>query len=597
MSWKKKFVLFLSVVAFVSYWQLEEYFSIVKFDQYPRDTISGNGSVIFSPDGTSFSFVTHNKEWKIIIVKDGEEINTCESSNHPIYSPNSESFSYLCKKWYSSYSIIRDWVESKEYPNLLATSIEYSPDGKRLSFIAYDDEWNAYMIENDEEFGPYDNIDFHGTYSEDGSSFVFTATKWEKNVIVKDGKEVPLETGSELGNINPHYSSEGHRFAYSYKKGEMNFLVANNNTSEGYEDISVPNFLSGNNSYVFVGRKGGQYYLVIQSNWKWEEVWPYDNMTISYYSNKLSSNSEHFVYLAEKDGRKIVLIDGKPSWSYDQIPDFLILSRSSSEAPEWRFWYNMNQFLYSKTGEDLVFSALKSNKEILVKNGVEIDKYDRAYAPQLSSDGKYFLFLAEKNNQTILVKNGVEIPLNGYKNSPPHGYNGILISPDDSKYALLLISATEENKVVLLESAMENNDISLMKRMTYDNIKNATYSKLSNKLIFIGTDGEESFVVRDWKKSEWYNGIEQGMFSENNESLAFITNNSERKILIQYSHKISTWNMSKEVTIEPLNSAEESKNWLKNATYINTGPFISISITISLLLSFLFFILRKRVNK
>jgi hypothetical protein len=83
---------------------------------------------------------------------------------------------------------------------------------------------------------------------------------------VKDGKEIPLEKGSELGNVIPHYSSKGNRFVYSYKKEDKYFLVVDDIKTDGYDEIHAPAFLSGENTYVFIGKKGGKDYLVIQSN-------------------------------------------------------------------------------------------------------------------------------------------------------------------------------------------------------------------------------------------------------------------------------------------------------------------------------------------
>lgn len=606
MLWKKCLILFLSVITSVSFWQLEENFSVTKFENYPNYTLENGRRAAFSPDGTSFAFVTLNKEGKMIIVKDGKEIDTCDLQKNPVYSPDSKSFAFYCRTWdnYSgTYSIINNAKISEQYSNIDDGSITYSPDSKSLSFSIFKDDWGEYskkyLVKDGEEFGPYDELNSIW-HSEDSTNFAFSARRGEEYLIVKNGKEIVVD-GDTASSIAPHFSEDDNRFAYWYKKNNKHILVVDGVESSPYEDVYASNFLSGENGFVFIGQKGGKDYLVIQSNKKWREVWPYDKISWAGYTYKTSSNFKHFVYLAEKDGKKIALIDGKPSKPYDQIPEFLMLSRLYSEEPEWRFYYNIPQFIYSKTGEDLVFSARKGNKEILVKNGVEIDKYDRAYSPQLSSDGKNFLFLAEKNGQTILVKNDIEIPLNGYHNSPPHGFNGILISPDDSKYALLLISGIEENKVVLLESAMENNDISLMKRMPYDKIKSTIYSTVSNKLMFIGTDGEESFIVQDWKRSEWYNSIEQLMFSENIESFAFAANNAEKKFLVQYIHKISLPSPSaeeaiieEEVPAEPLNAPQESENWLENATYVQTGPLINVLIIVSLICSLWFFYTRKK---
>ena len=76
-------------------------------------------------------------------------------------------------------------------------------------------------------------------------------------------------------------------------------------------------------------------------------------------------------------------------------------------------WGNMyNQIVkldYSPDGKSLIFVAKKNGKEVLVKDGKESKLYDSIKFYKFSPDGKSFVFVAKKDWENILVKDWKEI--------------------------------------------------------------------------------------------------------------------------------------------------------------------------------------------
>jgi len=82
----------------------------------------------------------------------------------------------------------------------------------------------------------------------------------------------------------------------------------------------------------------------------------------------------------------------------------------------------IKDFTYSPNGKSYAFMAKKNGKEILVKDGKEITKYDFVWYLKYSPDGKSFAFLAYKDGKYLLVKDGREITkydgIRSFKYSP-----------------------------------------------------------------------------------------------------------------------------------------------------------------------------------
>ena len=110
---------------------------------------------------------------------------------------------------------------------------------------------------------------------------------------------------------------------------------------------------------------------------------------------------------------------------------------------------SVSSLKYSPDSKSFAFIALKNWKLVLVKDWVEINKYDNIrYGVQYSQDWKSFAFEATKNWKHIIVKDGIET--NEYDNIWVPIY-----SPDWKSFAF---EVTKNWKHIIVKDWIETNE-------------------------------------------------------------------------------------------------------------------------------------------
>lgn len=181
----------------------------------------GAGRFLYSSDGKSLSF-TINKNGKAFVVKDGKTFGPYEYVHAPaFYVPNTQALIFIGQKNGWQY-IVKDGVETKgNYP-------AYSPDGKNLAFVGYEQVSGKPVIMKDgTQNAKYDFVD-SPSYSADSKSFAFIARKDQNSMVaVKDGAE-----STKFASISSvvYFSPDGNAFAFVAQKTDMRGADTPDNT-------------------------------------------------------------------------------------------------------------------------------------------------------------------------------------------------------------------------------------------------------------------------------------------------------------------------------------------------------------------------------
>ncbi|NDK07823.1 hypothetical protein EOM39_01095 [Candidatus Gracilibacteria bacterium] len=467
---------------------LEDYYYIYKSKSYDENI----QNIDFSPDFKSYKFTIFSGGKEILNIN-GNEINKYDNINKFLFSPSGSGYSYIAMINYN-YVLVKDGIEHNDYQQVY--DINYSIDGKSFSYIA-EKNGKSILVKDGVEIDKYDGISAFHYPKEIKESFIYITMRNGKYILIKDGIE-----SKEYNNIGEYiYSNDFKNFAFiANKKGKL--ILVNNLKNEygDYDNIYYPFYL-GKDIYFF-GEQKGKTYLVKNG----VKSIDYD------YLKKIRGaiNGKSFMFIAVKDGKYVVNKNGK---------DILIVPfevknlELSSDGKSYVFSiiikgkqivikdgkilgiYNdrtLFNFNYGLTNKEYSFIVLKGNKYILVKDGLEIDKYDNVNSFRYSPDKKSYSYVAERNGKFFVVKDGVE----GKEYDSINTFDlGILYSKNGNSYSYL---AEKNGKSILVKDGVEIDK--------YDGIGNFFY--LGDSFIyFIGIYYNGSFVV-DGIESESYKCID-----------------------------------------------------------------------------------------
>lgn len=317
-------------------------------------------------------------------------------------------------KWHKNgkYFFVKNWVPiSKEYEEI--RNDIFLPDINNLIYIAVDSNWKEMVVKGEIEGPKYDYI-ANLTVSPDKKSFAYIGgQKYSKQDLIKDW--VILNNDGVI-SFSPTYSSDSKSFSYFGVKDWRNIVIKDwveiENTPDTIEKISQEFIRYIPNTHTLVYKKYKDWKHILMKDWvEWKL---YDSINTIYYSKGL----DVFYLVADWNfpffSKKYIVKNNIEEWKYDDISwDIVFSPDNTSYAYVAKIWGNR---FTEKNGEGVYLE--EKEKLIIVKDGVEIGKeYDSSFNPTYSPDGKSFIYSAIKNWKNILVKDGIELDMNidGYQ--------------------------------------------------------------------------------------------------------------------------------------------------------------------------------------
>lgn len=312
-------------------------------------------------------------------------------------------------KWF----VVREASESGPWDEVLAGSLRLSSSGTTSGFVARRGG-KVFVVLDDEERGPFDAV---GQLQFQGERVLFTARTTEGVFVHAPGGGVlgPWEDVVELVS-----SERGFAFAARERgSGHKEWRVFRHGAlSPGFERVAGLTFASGR--LVFAGRTAGQEFVVDGDRQlgpfttlkrqllapddgalffagkradRWwvfregrRESGPWDDVSA------LVVRGSHDAFLAERDGRSVVVVDG-------------------AEGREWELAMGLT---LNDSGKPLYFA--RNGSQSLVVDGERTTPFDLVLADALvySRDGKHFgAVTGEKKTKQLFITfdDGARVPI------------------------------------------------------------------------------------------------------------------------------------------------------------------------------------------
>lgn len=306
-------------------------------DRYDEVIIN---SQFFSPDGERSIYAARTgKQWRIVV--DGKPGPSFDRVDGFHFSPNSNRIAYVGQRK-RQWHVVVDKEISPPYEDVVYGRVVISSDGKHVHYTITKGGAQVPILDG-KELGAYDAIANVG-FSPKGDRFAFVALQGSSRNVIADGvkgasydgigrlrfsadgqkfaynartngKSVLVVNDSVIGNpaesmTAPIFSPDGRNVAVVEKIKGKHFVARNGKRSAGYDEVNSLTFSPDGQRFGYIGRQGKQWFAVVDGK-------------ASYAFNSsptlltFSSDSQHVVYSAKRDGYTYFVVDGtegKPVW-------------------------------------------------------------------------------------------------------------------------------------------------------------------------------------------------------------------------------------------------------------------------------------------
>jgi hypothetical protein len=350
----------------------------------------------FSRDSKRFCYQAVNGgAGFIVIAGQADKRQPTRQAKRAIYAPVGKGFAYWVRGDKGCW-VVRDGKEGPHYHDV--TLGRFSPDGKRLYYIATDDKKTKFAILDGAAGRGYDSVRM-GAFSPDSKHLAYTAGRGGKTTVVCDGKEGVFH--DETVHY-PLFSPDGKGLAYwTRTKDCRSFSVVWN------EKV--------------VARITGEPQLVFSPDGKelaWGtyrgDVYRCGKEAVMIASGHdagsrptFSPDGKHMAYAVGKDMKWRVCVDGKALVGIYDAADVLHWSGASGGGAQMIL---SDRPVFSACGRHIFFKGTRKNKnsrrnrkQFIVVNGVEGPEHDDVWIPDD--------FKKNPKRLRYVVRDGVQIRL------------------------------------------------------------------------------------------------------------------------------------------------------------------------------------------
>lgn len=372
--------------------------------------------MLFSPDGEHFVSISGEGE-KVFALLDGVEHRRYDEIGDVIFSPDSRHLAYRARLGEVEF-VVLDGVEQKHYGFIVRRTLTFSPDSSEIAYGASYETFNVlldgtgtyFAVVNGQEgkhyggIGPSaiqitsDDEKFSAegpTYSPDGKRMAYIAYNAVGAVgamAVIDGME-----GETYGAIvNFIFSPDSQHYAYIVDSFQSRVVLDGIEGAE-FDSIRLDSLLfsSDGQSLAFIASDEEGEFVVVngEAGKKYRRIFP--------GSLRFSPDSRRFMYVAVEDGLMFVVIDGHEDSRFDGVvPNSYVFSPDSQHLA-----YAVT---IAEGGSVLDYVVIDG---ALVNSAYNfIPEFPLAFSP----DGLNLAFVAKTGDQAAIVINQMVVNLLDY---------------------------------------------------------------------------------------------------------------------------------------------------------------------------------------
>ena len=213
---------------------------------------------------------------------------------------------------------------------------------------------------------------------------------------------------------------------------------------------------------------------------------------------KFSPDGTHVVWVAEVDGRRFVILDGKEGKHYDGITD-----------DEYLRFYPV----FSPDSRHLAYYARTGAKWVCVLDGREGPEYDRVEQVRFSADSQHLAYVAWRAGKEFVVFDG--------KEDPPYDEVCIYaIAPGGSRLAY--VGYRGGKKLVVCDGR---------ESAPYDDIGRVRLSPDGRRLVYAAKRAGRWFIVVDGKEGPAYDRLIYVEFSPDSRHLVYTARRQDKGLV------------------------------------------------------------------
>ncbi|MDY0362518.1 MAG: hypothetical protein RBR08_13775 [Desulforegulaceae bacterium] len=369
----------------------------------------GKGTPFFAPvtGAAVFSVFSDYKDFAVI---DGKEQKKYDGLGNVVSSIDGKNFAYRAQIG-TNQLVVVNGKEGKKFDGIKNDPV-FSPDGKRVAYIAFEDKKNGFVICDDKKYGPFRNVN-ELKFSPDSSKLGFIAFKdngWQVFVNEKGSKEYK-------NAMILKFSSKGDFACVVQNDDDKLILLENFKEHEPYKTIGEPWFNPEGTILSYPANTGKYWQMVVNE----KKEFKFDSLGPVAYSDEGNS----YGYTGIKDNKPIIVINGKKEKEYDSSGLIKFSTdgkhyayRAFSKEKGWfvvwdkkegNAYFDVKQPIFSPVKNEIAYMAFNGKSVVMVKNHVEGKEYKSIGLPKFSPKGNHLAYYATPDDTNWIMNiNGVE---------------------------------------------------------------------------------------------------------------------------------------------------------------------------------------------
>lgn len=319
-----------------------------------------------------------------------------------------------------------DGKESPEYEAIY--SIEFSPDGSRIAYVA-SKAGKQFVVVDGKPWAKYDEVHDPLTFSPDGKRLACVVLNYDSNgngtyCVLVDGNPGPKF--KDIFTNSLMFSADGKHIAYTASAdGEHYCVVVDGKPGPAYEEIggygggmsSAHQMFGPNGEVVYRARRAGKYYMVIGG----KSSAAYDDIPDPF--PVFSADGKHYAFRVQQGEKWSVVLDGVQGRDYQLVghdsvmftgDGRLVYSASKPDAfltvIDGKEYVDMFHPVFSPDGKHIAYQHRSEedwlNPHVVIVDGQKAGSFAWVLTPRFLQDGSLeFLAVRDESTGTKMIKN------------------------------------------------------------------------------------------------------------------------------------------------------------------------------------------------
>lgn len=405
------------------------------------------------------------------------EVRLCTLSEESIpasvvVSPDCKRAAFVNQDTSGTWAVL-DEVPGKKYTALVAQPLLFSPNSRRLAYVA-------------------------------------VTPQRDKSFVVLDSKEWPaVESVARTNSLQ--FSPDSTHLAFWCGQGGHAFLMLDGAIGKGYLSIGPLAFSpDGRRSAFMAIPRAGKQLLVVNGMPGTE----YDGVAGPVFS----PDSQQVAYVCTRNGKQMAVVGSEEQRSYPGIAMFHSLEPATGEVggPE-------RPLFFSPDGKRLVYFGGASGQWRLVEGQASSEEWETMGQPNFSPDSHHLAYCAGRGDKQYVVYDGTPREFPGKMVSV-----GMAFSPDSRRFAHVLVR--ENGRACVVDQGVAGADYEHI--ATAEDGKVLLFSPDSAHLTFIAERNFKWSVVRDGIEDKPYYRVAAAQFSPDSKHLAYQADVGARRTIV-----------------------------------------------------------------